>query len=103
MCLSLTYLSFATPETGYLVHKLVQPPDLKRAPVLPDFIQILSAKIDGVDTAKLQHVEEIRFPGVANNLLQKLNAAQSVTGKIGGKKVHVQTQAELIYDSSHLT
>jgi hypothetical protein len=99
----LTYLAFAAPESAYLVHKLVQPADLKTAPKPPDFVQILSGKIDGIDASKLQHVEEVVFPGVANNPSHKLNAGQSVAGKIGGEDVHVHTQAELIYDPNHLT
>jgi hypothetical protein len=99
----LTYLAFASHETEYVVHKLVQPPDLKTAPKPPDFVQILSAKIDGTDTAKLHKVHELCFPGVANNLSHKLNANQKVTGELGAKKVHVHTEAELIYDPNHLT
>ncbi|HEY7405385.1 MAG TPA: hypothetical protein VIB39_17800 [Candidatus Angelobacter sp.] len=97
----LTYLAFASPETEYLVHKLVQPPDLAKAPKPPDFVQILSAK--GMDAAQLHDVKELCFPGVNNNLKQRLNAGQKTTGEINGKKVHVDTQAELIYDPNHLT
>jgi hypothetical protein len=96
----LTYLAFRTEETSYLVHKLVQPGDLASAPTPPDFVQILSGKAGGVTGP---HVVEVAFPGVANNLAQKLNAAQSVTGEVGGKREPVQTLAELIYDPNHLT
>jgi len=99
----LTYLAFASSETEYLVHKLVQPPDLKKAPKPPDFVQILSGKIDGIDAAKLEHVEDVVFPGVANNLSHRLKTGQSVKGKIGSKEVHAHTHAELIYDPDHLT
>lgn len=99
----LTYLAFASPETEYMVHKLVQPPDLSKAPKPPDFVQILSAEIDGVKAEKLRQVHEISFPGTANDLGHKLNAGQDASGKMGGKKFRVQTRAELIYDPNHLT
>jgi hypothetical protein len=96
----LTYLAFRTEETSYLVHKLVQPPDLASAPTPPDFVQILSGKAGGVSGP---HVVEVAFPGVANNFAQKLNAAQNLTGEVCGKHEPVQTVAELIYDPNHLT
>ena len=99
----LTYLAFRTPETGYLVHKLVQPADLKKAPVPPDFVQILSAEIGELGSAKRPHVEELSFPSVPNNLAHKLAAGQAATGMLHGKKAKIRTHAELIYDSAHLT
>lgn len=99
---NLTYLAFATPESEYLVHKLVQPADLTTAPVPPDFCQILSAKLDG-EREKLRNVQEVQFPGVTNNLANRLQAAQSKVGEIGAKKVTVRTDQELIYDPNHLT
>ena len=98
----LTYLAFATPECDYLVHKLVQPPDLKTAPVPPDFCQILSAEIHDVEPARLHQVQELVFPATANNFSHKLNAAQTVTGELCGKNVKVRTLAQLIYDPNHL-
>jgi hypothetical protein len=94
---------FNNPNTEYMVHKLVQPPDLSKAPKPPDFVQILSAEIDGAKVEKLRQVHEISFPGTANDLGHKLNAGQDASGKMGGKKVRVQTRAELIYDPNHLT
>jgi len=96
----LTYLAFASPETEYLVHKLVQPPDLAKAPKPPDFVQILSASCMAAD--KIHDVKELYFPGVSNNLTHRLKAGQKATGEMSGKKVHVDTQAELIYDPNHL-
>ena len=95
----LTYLSFGTEEGAYLVHKLIQPADLKTAPKPPDFVQILSGKLGGVHGP---HVAEVVFPGVANNLTQKLNAGQHTNGHIGGKHESVYVQDELIYDPDHL-
>ena len=100
---NLTYLAFATPETGYMVHKLVQPADLSKAPKPPDFRQILSAAIGGVTPATMKNVQEISFNGRANDLAHKLNAAQYVDGTMGGKAVGVRVSAELIYDPNHLT
>ena len=97
----LTYLAFATPETEYMVHKLAQPADLKKAPVPPDFSQIVSAKIGDSNLHHSAH--EVVFPGVANNLSYRLKAGQKNTAKVGGKTVHVHTEKELIYDPNHLT
>ncbi len=99
----LTYLAFSSTETEDMVHKLVEPPDLSKAPKPPDFCQILSAEIGGVKVKELQKVHEISFPGTANDLVHKLKALQHAGGKMDGKKVEVRVNAELIYDPNHLT
>ena len=78
---NLTYLAFANAETGYLVHKLVQPPDLAKAAKPPDFVQILSAEIEGEKAAKLRKVREISFPGTVNDQAHKLQASEDKAGK----------------------
>jgi hypothetical protein len=96
----LTYLAFATPETSYLVHKLVQPADLKTAPTPPGFVQILSSHL------KPEHVhgvEELAVPGVADNYADRLEAGKTVRGKLGCERVEISATAELIYDPDHLT
>jgi hypothetical protein len=95
----LTYLAFHTEETGYMVHKLVEPADLKTAPTPPDFVQILSARLAGGAAGT---VADIVFPGVANDLNHRLQAGQDPTGVAGGKPEHVRVEAELVYDPSHL-
>jgi hypothetical protein len=95
----LTYFAFHTHETGYLIHKLVQPADLKTAPTPPDFVQILSGKLE---SEKFADVVEVGFPGVANDLNHRLNAGQSANGVVGGKHEHVHVSAELVYDPNHL-
>lgn len=96
----LTYLAFATPETSYIVHKLVQPADLKTAPKPPGFVQILSGCL------KPEHkhgVEEINILGVTDNYAQRLQAAKTAHGKTASGSVEIATTAELIYDPDHLT
>lgn len=99
----LTYLAFASTEQQYLVHKLVEPPDLSKAPKPPDFVQILSAKIEGLPAAGLREVREIAFPGTANDPAHKLNANRDARGMMQGSAVRIRTEAELIYDPNHLT
>jgi hypothetical protein len=98
----LTYLAFRTPETEYIVHKLVQPPDLSKAPKPPDFCQILSCRIVTSGTPHLQHLAEIRIPGVANDLSHKLNAHQNLKAVLDGHEANVETHTQLIYDPDHL-
>jgi hypothetical protein len=98
----LTYLTFATSESAYLVHKLVQPPDLKQAPVPPDFCQILSAGAVSDVSGELHHVHDLVFAGVANTPANRLPAGRKVTGERCGKKATFETKAELIYDPNHL-
>jgi hypothetical protein len=92
---SLTYLGFRTPETSYLVHKLVQPPDLVRAPQPPGFCQILSGSLD------FDRVQEIAFPGL-DDPDHRLKPNQKLDGECGKTKVRVQTHDELIFDPNHL-
>jgi len=95
----LTYLAFHTSETAYLVHKLVQPADLSKAPKPPDFVQILSAKLG--DT-KPDAAVEVVFSGVPNDPGQRLHAGQEASGRVGGKQEKVHAAAELIFDPNHL-
>jgi len=97
---NLTYLAFATPETSYIVHKLVQPADLKTAPKPPGFVQILSGRLNPEHT---KGVEEFTIPGVADNYADRLQAAKTVRGKAGSAGVEISTTAELIFDPDHLT
>lgn len=99
----LTYLAFASEKATYLVHKLVQPPELQNAPKPPDFCQILSAKISGVGSEQLRHVKDLRFPGVPNRAAHKLSAPVKAEGELGSKKARVSTVVELIFDPDHLT
>jgi hypothetical protein len=95
----LTYLAFHTAETTYLVHELVQPADLTKAPKPPDFVHILSGKLG--DT-KAHDAVEVVFSGVANDAEHRLKAGQEPCGTIGGKQEKVHVAAELIFDPNHL-
>lgn len=98
--LELTYLTFATPETNYLVHKLVQPSDLNTAPKPPGFVQILSGSL------KPEHrrgIELLTIPEVADNYADRLQIGKTANGKAGSERVEISTTAELIYDPDHLT
>ncbi len=99
----LTYLAFASADEQYMVHKLVQPADLSKAPKPPDFVQILSATIEGVPPGGLHQVAEVSFPGVQNNAAHKLKPHQTANGTLKHGSVKVCTGAELIYDPNHLT
>jgi hypothetical protein len=99
----LTYLAFASPDEQYLVHKLVEPADLGKAPKPPDFVQILSAGIEGVEAGGLRTVAELSFPGTGNDAAHRLVAHQIADGIMRGGSVKVRTGAELIYDPNHLT
>jgi len=95
----LTYLAFHTDETAYLVHKLVQPADLSKAPKPPDFVQILSGRLGGT---KSDDAVEVVFSGVANDQSHRLKAGQEASGAVGGKHEKVHASAELIFDPNHL-
>ena len=95
----LTYLAFHTGETAYLVHKLVQPADLSKAPKPPDFVQILAAKLGGTAS---DHAVEVVFPGTANDQSHRLQAGHEASGTVNGKHEKVHAAAELIFDPNHL-
>jgi hypothetical protein len=96
---SLTYLAFETPETDYVIHKLVQPADLKTAPTPPGFVQVLSGKL-----SPLRHetFEEVTFPDLSDDPAHRLQAGQTAAGKAGAEYTRVSVTAELIYDPNHL-
>jgi hypothetical protein len=96
----LTYLAFATSETGYFVHKLVQPSDMKTAPKPPGFVQILSGH---TKPEILGGVQILTFPGVTDNFANRLEDRNTVPGQAGSEVVYITTTAELIYDPDHLT
>jgi hypothetical protein len=97
---NLTYLAFATPETSYLVHKLIQPPNLKTAPKPPGFVQILSGHLK----PKHAHgIEVLTVRGVADNYAHRLMARKTAEGEAPSGCVEISTTAELVYDPDHLT
>ena len=58
----LTHPGFHTEECDYLVHELVQPPDLKHVPDPPDFCQILDGRVTGAGNEFLDWCREDRVP-----------------------------------------
>jgi hypothetical protein len=50
-----------------------------------------------------RNVREVQFPGVSNNLANRLEAAQTTVGEIGTEKVKIHPGPELLYDLNHLT
>ena len=88
----LTYYCFKTAESTYLAHVITQP---------PDFDQILTAEIDGVDPG--HHALELTF-SEANAIAHKLAPKHPESGvfALGGKHAKVYTKAQLIYDAQHL-
>jgi hypothetical protein len=88
----LSYYCFKTAESTYLAHTIVQP---------PDFDQILTAEIHGVDPG--HHALELTF-SAANNIAHKLTPKHEESGVLapGGKHAKVHTKTQLIYDAQHL-
>jgi hypothetical protein len=95
----LTYLAFGNGEADYLVHKLVQPADLKSAPKPPGFVQILSGKV-ALDAR--DRVVEVSIPGTADTFDHRLAAGRTVAALVAGKTTQVSITHELVYDADHL-
>jgi hypothetical protein len=98
----LTYLAFHTGECDYLVHELVQPPDLKHVPNPPDFCQVLDGRVTGAGKEFQTGAVKIEFSHVANNVAQKLTAGKKVEGKSGSHHVEAEARHELVFDPNHL-
>jgi hypothetical protein len=99
----LTYLGFRTAESDYVVHELVQPPDLKHLPDPPDFCQILAAKISEAGPELAHDAIKIEVPDAANNVANKLKPDSEAKGVSGAyHHIHVHTGRELIFDPNHL-
>ena len=98
----LTYLAFHTGEYDYLVHELVQPPDLKQVPNPPDFCQILQGGVTGAAKEFSTGVVKIQFSDLPNSFGKRLTAHKTFEGVSSKHKVTVKTLAEPIYDPNHL-
>jgi hypothetical protein len=88
----LSYYCFRTAESTYLAHVITQP---------PDFNQILTAEVHGVDPG--HHALELEF-STTNSINHKLPPKHEESGVLapGGKHAKVHTKAQLVYDAEHL-
>jgi hypothetical protein len=88
----LSYYCFRTAESTYLAHVITQP---------PDFNQILTAEVHGVDPG--HHALELEF-SATNSINHKLPPKHEESGVLasGGKHAKVHTKAQLVYDAEHL-
>lgn len=93
MLKQLTYYCFRTTETTYLAHVLSRP---------PDFVHILTAKVSGLSKQAAQGAIQLQFPGVANQVSNRLIPTQQTSAVTapGGQTVKVQVNQELVFDDN---